>query len=144
MKKLWLSIGSSMAAVFVVAQFFQPPPILSPRSNAGHNLLTDTKLPPKVHAILERSCVDCHSTSVDLPWYGHISPVSWYVAGHIRLGRKKLDFSDWPQNDYGLRQNVADAIDDRSMPLRSYCWVHRNATLSATEIKVLEAWADTP
>jgi len=77
-----------------------------------------------------------------MPWYGHISPVSWFLYRHVQRGRKKLDFLDWPRNDYDLRQNIADSVDDRSMPLRSYCWMHRSALLSAADKKVLEAWAD--
>lgn len=143
MKRRWLSKAYLVAAGLFLAQLIQPRPIPAHRSSTGGNLLTAPTLPPQVHAILDRSCVDCHSAGAHLPWYGHISPVSWYVSRHIEKGRKKLDFSDWPKNDYDLRQNIADSVDDKSMPLHSYCWIHRRAKLSPADIKTLEAWADS-
>jgi len=143
MKKRWLSVICLAVAGLLLAQLIQPRPAPVHPSLTGRNLLADATLPPQVHAIFERSCADCHSASGHLPWYGHISPVSWFVARHIEKGRKKLDFSDWPKNDYDLRQNIADSVDDKSMPLRSYCWIHRSAALSPTDIKTLEAWADS-
>ena len=77
-----------------------------------------------------------------MPWYGKVSPVSWMVADHVTRGRKKLDFSDWPRNDYSLRQDIADSVENHSMPLRSYCWMHRQAPLSENDIRILDAWAD--
>jgi hypothetical protein len=121
MKMRWLSGACLVVAGLLLAQFIQPGPVQAHRSSTGRDLLTDSTLPPQVHAILDRSCVDCHSANGHLPWYGHISPVSWFVIHHVEKGRKKLDFSDWPRNDYDLRQNIADSVDDRSMPLHSYC-----------------------
>lgn len=138
----WLSVVCVAAGGLLLAQLFQPRPVQAHRSSTGRNLLADPTLPTQVHAILERSCVDCHSANSPLPWYGRVSPVSWFVTRHIERGRKKLDFSDWPRNDYDLRQNIADSVDDKSMPLHSYCWMHHSAALSQTDIKTLEAWTD--
>lgn len=144
MRNLWRGLVCLTVGGVMIVQFFQPSRFRPAPSNTGYDLLADPKLPPKVHEILERSCVDCHSDRAHLPWYGHVSPVSWYLSNHIERGRKKLDFSDWPRNDYDLRQNIADSIEDRSMPLHSYCWIHRSAALSSVDIKLLEAWTDTP
>src|ERR1700730_11599315 len=45
--------------------------------------------------VLVRACGNCHSNHTDWPWYGHVPPVSWWIAGHVRKGREKLDFSEW-------------------------------------------------
>lgn len=116
MKRVFLILIVLAVGILAAAQFFQPKSIRPKLSGTGRDLLSDPKLPPQVHAILERSCADCHSGNRALPWYGHVSPISWYLARHIERGRKKLDFSDWPHNDYDLRQNIADSADDRSMP----------------------------
>jgi hypothetical protein len=140
MKKRLLYLLSFIAAGLLAAQLFQPPKAVS--AHGGRSLLADPHLAPGVRSILERSCMDCHSGSGHTPWYGSVSPVSWLIAHHVEEGRQKLDFDNWPRNDYSLRQNIADAVDDRSMPLRTYCWAHRKASLSQADIKVIETWAD--
>jgi len=40
-------------------------------------------------------------------------------------------------------QAVSDEVTDRSMPLPSYTWIHRDAKLSDTQIKALADWAES-
>jgi len=55
-----------------------------------------------------QACGNCHSDHTDWPWYGHVAPVSWWIAWHVREGRKQLDFSQW--ESYSARQKI-DKLD---------------------------------
>jgi hypothetical protein len=101
---------------------------------------------PKVSAIVDRSCQDCHSNQTRLPWYGHVAPVSWILSRDVRKGRAKLDFSHWTGRapSTNERMEICDAVSDGSMPLRAYTVVHRNARLSKQDVDLICDWAATP
>ena len=50
---------------------------------------------PRVARIMRRACGNCHSYETQWPWYAKISPVSWFLARHVRDGRAKLNFDEW-------------------------------------------------
>ena len=101
-------------------------------------------VPHNVNDILRNSCFDCHSSQTNLRWYDQISPVSFLVNGHVKSGRKALDFSKWDsmatpvQNNalyYALNQVLYD-----QMPLSSYTFVHPGSKLSPEDIDVLKKY----
>lgn len=102
--------------------------------------------PQEVMAVLKRSCYDCHSNTVVYPWYDKIAPASWYAKGHVKKGRKHLNFSIW--NDYNqekklkLLQRIPKSIVIR-MPLSSYLWLHEEAKLSKKEKQIVSDWANS-
>jgi hypothetical protein len=101
---------------------------------------------PKVGAILERSCADCHSNQTRWPWYSNIAPVSWILSSHVSKGRAKLNFSEWtgePQST-NARMEICDAVSNGSMPLRGYTLLHRDARLSEPDIDLICSWASSP
>jgi hypothetical protein len=101
---------------------------------------------PRVGAVLDRSCQDCHSGSTHLPWYGRVAPVSWILSSDINKGRNKLDFSQWMGRapSTNERMEICDAVSDGSMPLRVYTAVHRNARLSKQDVDAICDWAAAP
>jgi len=134
-----------LALVFLAAQFFQPartnPPVA-----AGRDLIAVTTPPPPVAALLRAACYDCHSHETRWPWYDRISPVSWWVAGHIKDGRKHLNFSDWPPADPRRAKKklnqIAEEVTEGGMPLPSYTWIHAPARLTAADKQLLADWAE--
>jgi hypothetical protein len=100
---------------------------------------------PDVQAILDRSCKDCHSSQTRLPWYGHVAPISWLVVSHVDRGIKKWDLAVWDTRRplHGEMEDMCDAATDRSMPLRSYTWIHPGAKLTNHDIDTLCSWADS-
>ena len=42
---------------------------------------------PKIAAMLHSACYDCHSNETRWPWYSHIAPMSWLIAGDVKEGR---------------------------------------------------------
>jgi len=129
-----------LVSVFVGMQFVSTPAV-SKTSTAGPHKAE--MIDPQVGKILDRSCQDCRSSRVDLPWYGHVAPLSWYISKHVVEGREVLDFSEWatrpPSDDE--RMLICDAISDGSMPLSDYTAIHRKARLSKQDVKLICGWA---
>ena len=100
--------------------------------------------PPKVMAVLQASCFDCHSHHTKWPWYGRVAPFSWALARHVEQGRKDLNFSDWPLFDFQTRailmKEIADSVTEQKMPLRSYTRGHPEAKLDAEKRTVILDW----
>jgi hypothetical protein len=88
------------------------------------------------------SCYDCHSNETKWRWYSNVAPASWLIQRDVDDGRRKLNFSEWPQNAHDL----ADVVDGGSMPPTKYTLLHPDARLSSAEkarllaaLKTLEA-----
>ena len=129
-----------LISVFVGMQFV-PTPAVSKTSAAGPH--KTEMIDPQVGEILDRSCQDCHSSRVGLPWYGHVAPLSWYISKHVVEGREVLDFSEWATRapSDNERMLICDAISDGSMPLSDYTAIHRKARLSKQDVKLICGWA---
>ena len=103
----------------------------------------EIKVTPQLMSIFKRSCYDCHSNEVKIPWYSSIAPVSLYVKGHVDLGRKWLNFSTWElytpkQKDEKLKGIFRTVY--KAMPLESYITMHKEAKLTKQEIKLIRDW----
>ena len=138
---LWVLIIGAVA--FVIAQFFGPAKT-NPASDAGQSIDSRLQVTPPVRAILDRSCIDCHSNKTRWPWYSNVAPVSWFVIGHVNEGRDNLNFSEWgryTQSDVdGLLKRMCREVKGGAMPLSSYTPLHPGSKLSAEDVKTLCAW----
>ncbi len=132
-----------LAAILIAMQFFQP---LSDQSNKASDASIERMymVPQEVKAILVRSCYDCHSNHVVYPWYYYIQPLGWYVAAHIKEGKKELNFSEFGTYSTRKQRNkfrsMLNQVKNGEMPLTSYTLVHRKAVLSKEEKQVLMDW----
>lgn len=134
-----------LAGLALAAQFVQPPLISQPapaKPPIGRPAWDNPKLDPRIAAILKRSCADCHSNETAWPWYSRISPVSWWLADHVRKARTQLNLSEQSELTDSDIDSIADVVGDRSMPLPSYLWIHRGAKLSDDERKLFNDWAN--
>ena len=131
--------------MFAAIQFANPsrtnPPVVP-----GHDFLSSAKPPPEIATTFRNACYDCHSDETRWPWYSRVAPVSWFVADHVKDGRRHLNFSDWP-NDDSLRavqklRHVRGQVSSGKMPLDSYTWIHTAARLTATQRDQLVKWVD--
>lgn len=129
------------AAALAVAAVLQ----LVPVARTNPPVTSDVDAPRDVQAILERSCYDCHSNRTRWPWYSRVAPVSWLVARDVRLGRRELNFSEWPAFDFeeqdDLMAHIAKQVERGRMPLPIYLTMHPGARLSAADRRTLVAWA---
>ncbi len=95
----------------------------------------------EVAAIVERSCYNCHSNTTVWPWYSNIAPVSWLLANDVSGGRSHMNFSEWGKLTPGKAQNklenACEEVQGGDMPPWYYVLMHRNAKVSAQDVKTL-------
>lgn len=124
---------------------------IRPAKNQSANASTQdiTKMypvPDSVKQILEKACYDCHSNNTRYPWYDNIQPVGWWMANHIKEGKKELNFSEF--GSYTLKRQSrklkksAKEVDGGHMPIGSYLWIHKDAKLSDAEKQTYINWAN--
>lgn len=145
MKKILKKIVFLLLVVFAIAQFF------GPEKNEGELItlvpfLKETNPPEQVKVILKETCFDCHSSTTQYPWYSNITPVNYWMNGHVKHGKGELDFSKW--ESYSARQKehkleeIAELVEKKEMPLKSYTWMHKEAKLSEKQIAAVITWVN--
>ena len=129
---------------FVVIQFFRP----ARNKNAADqpNYIGNTyATPDEVKSILAKACNDCHSNNTRYPWYSYIQPAAWWLNGHIRKGKKGLNFDEFTSRSlrfqYKRMDDLIEQVKEEEMPLNSYTWIHKNAILTDPEKTALVDWA---
>jgi hypothetical protein len=146
---MWLWIKRLMLAaliVLAVSQVFRPartnPPV-DPRQEMHSNVPVDAH----VAATLARSCNDCHSNRTVWPWYSRVAPASWLVVSDVNRGRKALNFSEWSMYGASLQQKhlreMCKEVTEGEMPGFSYTLMHRDATLTKTEVAAVCSWTQS-
>lgn len=139
-----IKIGLLALLITAIAiQFIQPAP-----NENGQVLETDIinvfRVPKDVQAILKTSCYDCHSNNTRYPWYSKIQPGGWWMASHIKKGKKELNFSELGSYSKRRQQSklksIANTIEDGTMPLPSYTLIHKDAKLNKVNETILLNW----
>jgi hypothetical protein len=144
MKKILLWTLAALVILLIVIQFFQPEKNF--RQTTTDSIAFQMKMPETVKKYITNSCFDCHSNQTRYPWYGRIAPVSWLLENHIREGKDHLNFSEW--GNYSKRQQISllgdicETVSDRSMPLKSYTLLHKDAELFDYEIEEICDWTE--
>jgi hypothetical protein len=135
-------LGVLLVAVIAI-QAVRPshanPPVDLARSLLPH-------VPADVRGILERSCRDCHSNETRWPLYSQVAPMSWLVAGHVRDGRDRFNYSEWTGYDADEQDKLLGGVCSLTkrgrMPLPSYLLIHRDAKLAPSDVTTLCAWSE--
>ncbi len=133
-----------LLVLFVAMQFYRPE---KNQAQGDHTalFLTETNPPKDVKVILKQTCYDCHSNNTKYPWYNNIAPVSYWMAEHVKDGKKHLNFSDWQnysvkKKDHKLEE-VIEMVEEGEMPLNEYTWTHDEAKLTETQRHAIIEWA---
>lgn len=136
-------IGYGLLAVLVLAQFIQPE-----KNQGEYNLqpfFEETEADGKMQALLFNACSDCHSNSTKYPWYNQITPVNFWMKGHVDEGKEHLNLSDWSTFSNKKKahklEETYELVEAKEMPLNSYTWTHREAKLTDEEVKLIADWA---
>jgi mono/diheme cytochrome c family protein len=137
LRKLLLSAGGGVAVVLVGIQLIHPllpnPPVTG-----------DFQAPPKIKAIVQRACYDCHSNQTNLRWYDKVAPAYWQVANDVRDGRAGLNFSSWqslaPADQKAKLWEAVNQVVAGAMPLKEYTVVHPSAKLSGQDVDELKRY----
>jgi len=145
MKKKLKWIFAALVAVFALLQFTNPPRT-NPPVAPGRDLMATNPPPPEIAALLHGACYDCHSDETRWPWYSHIAPVSWLVAGDVKDGRERMNFSDWPRElpERAAKRlgRISEEVGYHDMPPAKYTLLHPEARLTADQRQQLIHWAD--
>lgn len=138
-KTLLLSGALAFGAAGVAAQFV---PVKGVGENPSERYAV--KAPPEVHAILKRSCFDCHTNETAWPWYARLAPASWLVARDVKKGRSRMNMSEWTDDDRATQEidmeNSWEQVEAGHMPPWFYLPMHPTAYLSAEDKAVLKGW----
>ncbi len=132
-----------LLAALIVIQFFHPKKNRSkgPQANYIGNAF---HVPEDVKSIMAIACNDCHSNNTRYPWYSKIQPVHWWLNGHVKNGKKAVNFDEYTNKSlryqYHKMEEVEEMVEDGKMPLKSYLWIHKNARLNADEKEKIHAW----
>ncbi|MCC6415755.1 MAG: heme-binding domain-containing protein [Opitutaceae bacterium] len=133
-----------VALVFI--QFIRPDKNLYSAAPGPDDLLVMHPPSAAVRDTLQRACYDCHSNHTRYPWYAEIQPLAWWLDRHIRDGKEHLNFSQFgrytPKRQLSKLDDLIGAIEDGTMPLTSYQFLHADARLSAADIDLLVAWVE--
>ena len=141
-----LKIIVIVGVIAIIGIQFIRPDFTNPPVVEADTLEGSMQVPEQVDAILNRSCVDCHTNKTAYPWYSKIAPVSWWLGNHISEGRRELNMSVWntytPKKKANKLNEICEQVESGEMPLPSYLWVHRYAVLKEGEAKTLCDWAN--
>jgi mono/diheme cytochrome c family protein len=129
---------------FIVIQFFQP------GKNVGeitqNHIFKQEQLPENVQQVFQNACMDCHSNNTKYPWYNKIAPVSWILNKHVTEGKNELNFSEWGEMDafdkIGALEDIRQEVERKTMPLKGYVAMHKEAKLTDEQREALIAWID--
>ena len=139
-KKLLLGL----LVLFIIAQVFGPKKNQSSPATFDA-FLADTNPPQDVKQVLVESCFDCHSDHTRYPWYNNITPVNYWLADHIKDGKKHFNISQWNENSTKRKdkkmKELAEEVEKKWMPLESYTYAHSDAKLTDAQIKSVVDWA---
>jgi hypothetical protein len=143
--RLFLKIILAIIIVaFIVIQFFQPEKNIS--SDTKNLIFNHEQMPTEVQLVFKNACLDCHSNNTKYLWYHNIAPVSWMINQHIIDGKDELNFSEWGEmDDYdriGAVEDIRQEIERKTMPLKPYIIMHKEAKLSDEERAAVFAWLD--
>ncbi|MCC6384024.1 MAG: heme-binding domain-containing protein [Bacteroidia bacterium] len=126
-------------------------PVFNPKKNYADTEQTQeiTKrfdVPMDIQMDLYTACYDCHSNYTEsYPWYYSIQPVSWWIAHHINEGKKELNFSEFASYSSGRVikkfKEINEVMTDKSMPLKSYLLMHKEAKLTDEQYRDIAEWA---
>jgi hypothetical protein len=143
---MWKKIFLGLLLTFIVIQFFRPAKNLSSKASA-QDITTKYPTTAEVRHVLEVACFDCHSNNTRYPWYAEIQPTAWWLASHVEDGKKHLNFSEFgsltDKRATRKLQQMIDELTDKTMPLPSYRWGHKDARLTDAQIQLLTDWAES-
>lgn len=145
MKKIIKSIALLLFAALIIIQFFRLEKNLSSIDGPEPNDISKVySVPQEVSTILETSCYDCHSNNTHYPWYANFQPVAWWLADHVKEGKKEINFSEFASyrigRQYKKLEEINKQIEEGEMPLESYTLIHTDTKLSAEQKAIIKSW----
>ena len=133
-----------MLIAFFAIQFIRPAKNIS-TAIAVNDIATKYKIPEDVMKTFKTSCYDCHSNNTAYPWYNNVQPLAWFLADHVKEGKKELNFNEFASYKIGRQYRKLEEIiketEEGEMPLESYTIIHGDAKLTSTQKTSIANWA---
>jgi len=130
--------------IVVIAIQFVRPDLNQSDQEQRMAVMTALNMPDSVFSIFRTSCFDCHSNNTSYPWYSYVQPVGWLIEKDITDGKDMLNFSELrslsPRRQVSKWNNIKNRIQDGTMPLSQYLFMHPEARLSDREKERAVAW----
>lgn len=146
LKKIFKRTFQILLLAFIVIQFFRPAKNKA-EGISNNDISKIYAVPADVQSILKTSCYDCHSNNTVYPWYAEIQPAAWWLADHVKEGKKELNFSEFASyrigRQYRKLEEINGEVKEDKMPLESYLWIHKNSKLSEQQKLTLANWVTT-
>jgi hypothetical protein len=137
-KKIFIGLLIALIAI----QFIKPERNLS--GNTDKDISTIYPMSDSVKQIVTKACADCHSNKTEYPWYASIQPASFWLADHVKEGKREINFNEFASYRIGKQNHklkeVIEQIEEGEMPLSSYTLIHKEAKLSESEKAILIQW----
>ncbi|HEU5292403.1 MAG TPA: heme-binding domain-containing protein [Cyclobacteriaceae bacterium] len=127
----------------VIAQLLQPTRNIS-EGPFENDISKVYAIPADVQNVFTQKCYDCHSNNTRYPWYIHIQPIGWWMASHIKEAKDHLNFSEFKTYDQKRAthklEELVEVLEDGSMPIKSYVWLHSEAKVTTEETQAIKNW----
>ena len=131
----WIVVILGIA--FLGIQFVRPELKNSP-------VTADLQAPAEVKQILKTSCYNCHSNETTLSWFDEPAPAYWLVAKDVKLGRKRLNFSEIGKlpvaQQKGILFESVSQIELGAMPLPAYKRMHPESAITPEQLATLKQY----
>lgn len=135
----------------ILLLFFAGIQLFRPAKNQGNEQSADISqvvpTPDSIHTLLQQACYDCHSNYTHYPWYAQIQPVGWWLADHVKDGKKELNFHEFgkytPKRQLHKLKEMKEQITKGDMPLSSYTLMHKEAIWTAAQQQAVINWIDS-
>ena len=143
LRKIFKRTFQILLLAFIVIQFFRPAKNTA-EGISNNDISKIYAVPADVQSILKTSCYNCHSNNTVYPWYAEIQPAAWWLADHVKEGKKELNFSEFASyrigRQYRKLEEINGEVKEDKMPLESYLWIHKNSKLSEQQKLTLANW----
>ncbi len=107
-------------------------------------VLAGAQIPEALREMVAHKCGNCHSESVECPFYSRVAPMSWLVERDVSEARAHMNLSRWEgygnQDKLGLLARLGTKARSGEMPPARYTAIHRDSKLLPNEQDALYEW----
>ncbi len=129
--------------VLVLLQFI-PRSVNKTEQVSQMDIMSKYQVPTEVQSVLKKACYDCHSNNTRYPWYAYVQPFRLLLDRHVRDGKEELNFSEYgaysKKRQFNKLRSIGEALEEGTMPLKSYCLMHAGARLTDAEKADVLKW----
>lgn len=99
----------------------------------------------QVKPIFQRSCMNCHSTNTEYPWYYTVPGARQLIDRDVKEAKSHLDMTkDFPFGGHGTPTEDLEAIQSSlekdTMPPFRYRALHWSSQIKPEELKIIRTW----